>query len=543
MKLTHMLPFGIVAIAACGSPSPGPAVPQTSVVDTTLAPTAIASATPAGPPLPADVTDAIAVTKPPSSCSLSQSGWRGSEQLLRVSPGGPVFASLRKAHDAALSLGEPDLAFLQAGTGSLEVGGFVALADVHVGLRRAVPFGGFYVPSSADLTILRVSGDHVTLRASLPDNVTLSSASSVEADVACDDVGLQAVEIDEDHVVPGSKALREARLVAKHTVALSTGPADPPVAKFGVDDDLASDTVTVLEQRGGRVRIRVPAANGFLFGWVAANELRRVPANPTLQMLAAALGGGQSGMIGLLAGGGARSETPATTEHIACSGASRVVAEVSGKRYLVGQVDPGAPFALGAREETVAALASPGSLVAASGVRLLVPARDAVGCPVSTAKEPGDPSDEIFGGLVGRGNMFGEGIGDAFGAGGLGLSGVGTSSRSPPKKSPRLRVGAVTVNGRLPPEVIQRIVRQNFGRFRLCYEYGLRKAPALAGTVRVRFTIEPDGSVSHASDHGSDLADKAVVACVVHGMGNQSFPQPEGGKVTVVYRITMSPGD
>jgi len=66
-------------------------------------------------------------------------------------PGARAGADWLRTPDAALSLGEPDIAFLQAGTGSLEVGGFVALADVHVGLRRAVPFGGFYVPSSADL--------------------------------------------------------------------------------------------------------------------------------------------------------------------------------------------------------------------------------------------------------------------------------------------------------------------------------------------------------------------------------------------------------
>ena len=39
--------------------------------------------------------------------------------------------------------------------------------------------------------------------------------------------------------------------------------------------------------------------------------------------------------------------------------------------------------------------------------------------------------------------------------------------------------GAATTKGRLPPEVIQRIVRGNFGRFRTCY--GAAK-PGLAGT-------------------------------------------------------------
>ena len=44
-------------------------------------------------------------------------------------------------------------------------------------------------------------------------------------------------------------------------------------------------------------------------------------------------------------------------------------------------------------------------------------------------------------------------------------------------------------------------------------------------------------------DGGSDLPDQGVVGCVVRGFGNLSFPQPEGGIVTVVYPIIFNPGD
>ena len=177
-----------------------------------------------------------------------------------------------------------------------------------------------------------------------------------------------------------------------------------------------------------------------------------------------------------------------------------------------------------------------------------------------------------------RGNMWGDAIGDAFGAGGLGLSGVGEGGGGRGEgiglgnigalghgagtgtgqgfgnghgrlggahqtKSPSLRQGATTVNGRLPPEVIQRIVRQNFGRFKLCYENGLRTNPNLQGRVAVKFVIDRSGAVSTAQDGGSDLPDQGVVSCVVRGFGNLSFPQPEGGIVTVVYPISFSPGD
>jgi hypothetical protein len=45
------------------------------------------------------------------------------------------------------------------------------------------------------------------------------------------------------------------------------------------------------------------------------------------------------------------------------------------------------------------------------------------------------------------------------------------------------------------------------------------------------------------ADGGSDLPDQSVVQCVVRGFGNLSFPQPEGGMVTVVYPIIFNPGD
>ncbi len=103
-----------------------------------------------------------------------------------------------------------------------------------------------------------------------------------------------------------------------------------------------------------------------------------------------------------------------------------------------------------------------------------------------------------------------------------------------------IRNGAVTVKGRLPPEVIQHIVRQNQGRMRLCYENGLRSSPSLGGRVVVKFVIDRAGGVSNAADGGLDLPDAAVIACVVRAFGNLSFPAPEGGIVTVVYPIIFA---
>lgn len=127
------------------------------------------------------------------------------------------------------------------------------------------------------------------------------------------------------------------------------------------------------------------------------------------------------------------------------------------------------------------------------------------------------------------------------GPGGQGFSnGLPPSGHRPNGVSMRPN-GDTKVSGRIPPEVIQRVVRQNFGRMRACYESGLRGNPSLAGRVSVRFVIGSSGAVMSAANGGSDLPDPGVVSCVVRQFSGMSFPQPEGGVVTVSYPITFSP--
>ena len=97
--------------------------------------------------------------------------------------------------------------------------------------------------------------------------------------------------------------------------------------------------------------------------------------------------------------------------------------------------------------------------------------------------------------------------------------------------------------GRLAPEVIQDVVRSNFGRFRTCYESGLQRNAKLQGTVTVKYVINPDGSTQAAADDGSTMPDTQVVQCVVAGFGLLTYPPPQGGYVTVVYPVQFAPGD
>lgn len=111
----------------------------------------------------------------------------------------------------------------------------------------------------------------------------------------------------------------------------------------------------------------------------------------------------------------------------------------------------------------------------------------------------------------------------------------GASAADAKGKTAGVNAGASQVSGRLPPEVIRRVVQRHMASIRLCYEQGLKRNPELAGKVTVRFVIGPDGSVSTASASQSDIGDPAVVACVVQRVRRMAFPQPEGGIVTVSY--------
>lgn len=188
-------------------------------------------------------------------------------------------------------------------------------------------------------------------------------------------------------------------------------------------------------------------------------------------------------------------------------------------------------------------------------------------------------SADLFGrdGVSARGNMWGDEIGENYGVGGLGLRGsgvglggsgraegiglgnVGTMGRGggvggatgygsgrlsggPKASSPSVRMGATTVTGGLPPEVVQRVVRRQFGRIRYCYEKGLTNSPTLAGKITTSFTINATGTPEGISTN-SDLSDKEVVSCVNSTFAALSFPKPEGGVVKVTFPISFSPGE
>jgi hypothetical protein len=114
----------------------------------------------------------------------------------------------------------------------------------------------------------------------------------------------------------------------------------------------------------------------------------------------------------------------------------------------------------------------------------------------------------------------------------------GSSSAQASASSPG--VGTADGGG-LEKEVVRRIVRQNAGRVRTCYEAALKKTPELTGRTSTAFTIGPEGNVVDAKTTG-DIADAEMLGCLTKVFKSMSFPKPHGGKdVKVTYPFAFTP--
>lgn len=115
-------------------------------------------------------------------------------------------------------------------------------------------------------------------------------------------------------------------------------------------------------------------------------------------------------------------------------------------------------------------------------------------------------------------------------------------SITPFPPSPTIKELGADVSAGLPEQVVRRVVRQNYGRSRLCYENRLAQKPGIHGKVAVKFLIRADGGVAAALDAGSDIDDAKTVACIVRGFSSLSFPKPDPeGTVLVTYRFELEP--
>jgi hypothetical protein len=107
-------------------------------------------------------------------------------------------------------------------------------------------------------------------------------------------------------------------------------------------------------------------------------------------------------------------------------------------------------------------------------------------------------------------------------------------------KDTRIREGDVRVTAGLQRDVVQRIVRQNFGSFRRCYENALWKEPIVPAEVTVRMVVDRSGAVRSTGVQSSS-GPASVGVCVARAVGNLSFPARKSGEVIVTYPIAFDP--
>jgi hypothetical protein len=106
---------------------------------------------------------------------------------------------------------------------------------------------------------------------------------------------------------------------------------------------------------------------------------------------------------------------------------------------------------------------------------------------------------------------------------------------------PSTRSRAQRSTGRLPRQIISRVVSRKRGAIGACYRKGLASNPGLKGRVSVKIVIGSSGAVTSARDAGSSLPDRRVVGCIVGQMRTLTFPAPRGGSATVVYPFDLHP--
>jgi beta-lactamase regulating signal transducer with metallopeptidase domain len=113
-----------------------------------------------------------------------------------------------------------------------------------------------------------------------------------------------------------------------------------------------------------------------------------------------------------------------------------------------------------------------------------------------------------------------------------GAAGSGPTT-APPSHSGELKAGRIAVSGRLPPAVIRAVMRDEFGRFRECYETLPQPRPVVVS--KLSFTIGAAGNVT--AGHVESEASPVLGQCLERVMLAIRFPAPEAGDVTVDYPV------
>ena len=109
-----------------------------------------------------------------------------------------------------------------------------------------------------------------------------------------------------------------------------------------------------------------------------------------------------------------------------------------------------------------------------------------------------------------------------------------------PAVAPHVIVVPAPVPAASTNDIVAATLRGHYPALRKCYQKARRRNPHLRGSVVVRLVIDSDGEVDKVYDHGSDLPNRRVIACMHDVYEDVEFPRSVGGS-TVIYPLYFAP--
>lgn len=103
-----------------------------------------------------------------------------------------------------------------------------------------------------------------------------------------------------------------------------------------------------------------------------------------------------------------------------------------------------------------------------------------------------------------------------------------------------VRLGALGVTGSMTADAVRKVVRGNLGRIGTCRDAAVERGLKGGGRLSVRFVIDREGTVTTASNGGTDLKDDALIGCVVRAFSSMKFPAPGSGIAMVVCPVVIA---
>ena len=166
----------------------------------------------------------------------------------------------------------------------------------------------------------------------------------------------------------------------------------------------------------------------------------------------------------------------------------------------------------------------------------------------TTSLRPGLPGEtQTRPGLGLRGSGTGGGgktfVGSGMGLGekgkGLGAKGTGKAAWGD-KGEARVTTADIVsdeigIQGEMDPSIIDRLIRNNLGYIKWCYEKQLNVNPDLEGKIVIDFIIGMDGLVKSSRVRNTTMHNQLVESCIARRIRTIRFPSPGAGIVQVFY--------